>query len=82
MPLLEWPRAWLVGHPVSGKVMKSVLRCPSERSPSKLGRGEEAVKEGFLEKASPLPSASDAKRPQEMVFEFMGEQQFASLLSQ
>lgn len=42
--------------------MKSVLRCPSRESPSKLGREEEAVKEGFLKKASPLPSASVAKR--------------------
>lgn len=62
MPLSEWPRVWLKGCPVSGKVIKSVLRYPSRGSPSKLGREEEAVKEGFLEKAIPLPSASAAKR--------------------
>lgn len=61
MPLLEWARAWLVLC-VEGKVVKSVLRCPWESNPSKLGRGEEAVKEGFLDRASPLPSASAAKR--------------------
>lgn len=51
MPLLEWPRAWLVGLPVSRKVLKSVR----EESSSPWGNGDEAVKESFLEKASPFP---------------------------